>query len=85
MEKISVYFRDEKENWEMMNLCFEPRVYNIDDRRRLVEVGCNYRLFGNSSISKSIDNFLSDKSVKEYSFDATGAGRYYYIMRREEI
>lgn len=84
MRKISVYFRDEVENWEMMNIRFDPRVYNIDDRRRLIDLGCNFRIFGNSSISEGIDKFLSDESVKEYSFDTTGADRYYYIMRREE-
>lgn len=84
MDRISIYFRDEQEAWEMKNLSFEPGVFDPDNRRRLIEVGCNYRLFGNSAISKNIDYFLSNKLVREYKFDATGAGRYYYIMRREK-
>jgi hypothetical protein len=85
MKKISVYFRDEKDGWEMQNLSFEPGVFNQECWRKLIEIGCNYSIFGNASISKDIDNFLSDKSVKEFSFDANGGGRYYYIMRREEV
>lgn len=85
MKKIGIYFRDEKENWEMLNLSFDPMTFNPDMRRKLIEVGCHYDLFGNSVISKNIDYFLSSNLVKQYSFDATGAGRYYYIMRREEV
>lgn len=84
MKKISIYFRDEKEDWEILNLSFDPMTFIPDKRRKLIEVGCNFDLFGNSAIGKGIDLFLSSKLVKEYSFDATGAGRYYYVIRREE-
>lgn len=85
MEKISVYFRDEEEGWEYKNMSFDPQVYNSGQRSQLIHIGCNFSLFGTSAIAHDIDRFLDDNEIKEYGFDATGAGRYYYIMRREEV
>lgn len=84
MKKISVYFRDDVEDWEMMNLTFQPAVFNVGVRLQLLQIGCNFQLFGNAEIARGIDEFMSNKDAEEYRFDATGAGRYYYIMRREE-
>lgn len=84
MDRISIYFRDEQGSWEMNILSFEPGVYDPECWRKLIELGCNFRVFGNSAISKNIDYFLSNELVRGYKFDATGAGRYYYIMRKEK-
>lgn len=85
MCKISVYFRDALEGWEMVNLSFDHALFGESNRRKLIEIGCNFQVFGNSSISQGIDRFLSNKLIREYRFDCTGEGRYYYVIRREEV
>lgn len=85
MYKISVYFRDDLQCWETKNLSYDPALFGKSKQRKLIEIGCNFEVFGNSLIGKSIDRFLSNELMKEYRFDCTGAERYFYVIRREEV
>lgn len=82
---ISIYFRCVDQGWETLNLRFDPMIFRGDIRRKLIEIGCNYHLFGNSAINQGIDKFISDPSVIEYAFSvASDHGDYRYVIRREK-
>lgn len=84
MAKVSIYFRDDLQCWETKNLSYDPALFGRSNQKKLIEIGCNFQVFGNSSIGRNIDYFLSNEMIKEYRFDCTGAERYYYVIRREE-
>lgn len=81
---ISIFFRDEVQGWESKNLSFDSLSYTRSKRRDLIKLGCHCDIFGNSAISRNIDLFLDSDNVKEYRFDCTGQGYYYYVIRKEK-
>lgn len=85
MAKVSIYFRDDLQDWETKNLSYDPALFGVTNQRKLIEIGCNFQIFGNSFIGKGIDRFLSNELIREYRFDCTGAERYFYVIRREEV
>lgn len=84
MKRISVYFRDEMRGWENLNLSFDPALYINSKQCRLLEIACDFDIFGNKFMSKKIERFILHESVVEIRFDLKGDGRYFYIIRREE-
>lgn len=84
MATVSVYFRDHLQCWETKNLSYDPVLFGKSKQRELIEIACNFQVFGNSFISKGIDRFLSNELIREYRFDCTGVDRYYYVIRREK-
>lgn len=84
MKRVSIYFRDERQGWETLNLSYDPVIYNKGKQRQVIEIACDYCIYGSDLMSRSIDKFIADEYVREVAFDLTGEGKYFYVIRREK-
>ena len=84
MAKVSIYFRDERQDWQSINLSYDPLIYTKSKQQMIIEIACDFAIYGSDLMSRGIDKFLSDENVREVRFDLTSQGRYFFIIRREE-
>lgn len=84
MAKVSIYFRNEKKDYEILNMSFDPDLYVYSTQIELIKLGCSFQIFGNSFFCKSIERFVSDSRIKVFSYLISAERKCYYVIRREE-